>query len=536
MPLAREQKVASENNFASVLITASNDRHAESRATRGSTKDSRAVDETAPATPGRNASDDESTAASGPTETQDGAAVSDAPSTLTSTVPAATDASGSVGATFLQAGASSGNAYLLAGIPAVSASELSVDTVGSGTKEVAPTDSSALSVPNKQDRSRAQIDVKSSILQASPTVAAVDQVTAPMASLADLRSRTHGSMLEACGDAKSGAVETPVKGQSQSAPTVKVAPEGTAGAAVPDSTDATQPSILQSVPDVTTQSDFERLVLSDGIGLIPTGSPQGIEAEIKPLGKGGSAAGDAGVASVGIGAGGSKVGLVDAGNSPVHAGPGGSQATQTVQQAPSKGTADTTVRGVEAASIQGLVPTLSHPSASLQHTTTPVSESSHSAKTENLPTVEHLETAEAAAPSGINSAKIIQTMGETEMHVGMHSEEFGDISIRTSLSQQQMVTQISLTHNDLSQAISTHLSTVQAKLGEEYGLHASIEISNQGTAFSGGQADSSQRREQQPFARSSHGSFINSTDLNENASSVVALASARSGHGLDIRV
>ena len=35
------------------------------------------------------------------------------------------------------------------------------------------------------------------------------------------------------------------------------------------------------------------------------------------------------------------------------------------------------------------------------------------------------------------------------MRVGMHSTEFGDISIRTTLSQQQMLAQISLDHSDL---------------------------------------------------------------------------------------
>ena len=161
--------------------------------------------------------------------------------------------------------------------------------------------------------------------------------------------------------------------------------------------------------------------------------------------------------------------------------------------------------------------------------------STHAAKAQNLPASTQLPTGEGTAASGINSAKLIQTMGETEMHVGMHSAEFGDISIRTSLSQQQMVAQISLEHSDLSQTISSHLSTMQAKLGEEYGLHASIEINSQGAPLSGGQGDS-QQRERQPTGRSISGMSIGPAELGESVSSVVALSSAGSGHGLDITV
>jgi hypothetical protein len=93
---------------------------------------------------------------------------------------------------------------------------------------------------------------------------------------------------------------------------------------------------------------------------------------------------------------------------------------------------------------------------------------------------------EPAAASGINAAKLLQTMGGTEMRVGMNSSEFGDISIRAAVSQQQMTAQISLDHTDLGQAIAAHIANAQTKLGNEYGLHASIEVSQQGASFSGG--------------------------------------------------
>lgn len=96
----------------------------------------------------------------------------------------------------------------------------------------------------------------------------------------------------------------------------------------------------------------------------------------------------------------------------------------------------------------------------------------------------HGDGSEPTAASSINTAKLMQTMGESEMRVGMHSAEFGDISIRTSIVEKQMVTQISLDHDALSQAISSHVASVQSKLGDDFGLHASIEVHNLGSSLS----------------------------------------------------
>jgi hypothetical protein len=218
-----------------------------------------------------------------------------------------------------------------------------------------------------------------------------------------------------------------------------------------------------------------------------------------------------------------------------------SQIAQNAQGDASKaGVAVVVPKATESGAIQSsmqtlLTPAVSHGTANAQHGAAATPDAAHTGMAQHLAASTHVASEEVVAASGINSARLIQTMGETEMHVGMHSAEFGDISIRTSLSQQQMVMQISLDHNDLSQAISAHLSTVQAKLGEEYGLHASIEINNQGAPLSGGQGNSSQR-DQQTFGRSSQGESIALAGSIENVAGVVAQAGAGSGHGLDITV
>lgn len=177
----------------------------------------------------------------------------------------------------------------------------------------------------------------------------------------------------------------------------------------------------------------------------------------------------------------------------------------------------------------------SHETASAQHLPTSIGDTPRTAKSQDAPVSIHTAGDEPVASSGINTAKLIQSMGGSEMSVGMHSAEFGDISIHTTISQQQMVTQISLNHNDLSQAISAHVATVQAKLGDDYGLHASITINNQGTPLSGDSQNASQP-EQRSRTGSSSVKSVAVPVVTDSGISPGALASVGSRYGLDIRI
>jgi hypothetical protein len=103
----------------------------------------------------------------------------------------------------------------------------------------------------------------------------------------------------------------------------------------------------------------------------------------------------------------------------------------------------------------------------------------------------------SAGISGISAARLIQTIGSSEMRMGMHSSEFGNISIRTSVSQQQIFAQISVDHNELGNALSTHIHSVQSRLGSEYGLNANIQL-NQSGASSSGERGGSQQQPSRP--------------------------------------
>jgi hypothetical protein len=150
------------------------------------------------------------------------------------------------------------------------------------------------------------------------------------------------------------------------------------------------------------------------------------------------------------------------------------------------------------------------------------------------PASNELESGDAMASSGINAAKLIQTMSQTEMSVGMRSSEFGNISIRTSVSQQQMLAQISLDHGELSQALSSHVSSLQTKLENVSGLHTLIEVNHQG-ALSSGDSGNPAQREQKEFVRSARTANAAVAAEPEAALAPGALGSVNDGVRLDIR-
>ena len=110
------------------------------------------------------------------------------------------------------------------------------------------------------------------------------------------------------------------------------------------------------------------------------------------------------------------------------------------------------------------------------------------------------ESGKAIAELGLSAARLMQSVTGSEMRIGLNSAEFGDISIRTTISNHQMVAQISLDHSELSQSISAHAFSMQDKLGKEYGLDASIEVNAFASAHTGESGDSSHRERAHPAA------------------------------------
>lgn len=74
----------------------------------------------------------------------------------------------------------------------------------------------------------------------------------------------------------------------------------------------------------------------------------------------------------------------------------------------------------------------------------------------------------------INTARLIQSVHETGMHVGIRTEEFGNVSITTSATRQAVTAQISLEHTDLAKTIAAGLPEMQARLGSDQPLEVRI--------------------------------------------------------------
>jgi hypothetical protein len=176
---------------------------------------------------------------------------------------------------------------------------------------------------------------------------------------------------------------------------------------------------------------------------------------------------------------------------------------------------------------------------STQIATSSVAIDSHPAKTTDIVAPVPVPV-EQPLPS-INTAKLVQDLGQSEMRVGIRSAEFGDISIRTSATPDLISAQISLDHSDLAKVLATHLPELQAKLGGGQSANVQIEMSAQHAGTSGGSSNSSaedpQKSRQQPGGPAS--SRENSGADAQRYSPVIApmlSTGNRSSARLDVRV
>jgi hypothetical protein len=165
----------------------------------------------------------------------------------------------------------------------------------------------------------------------------------------------------------------------------------------------------------------------------------------------------------------------------------------------------------------------------------------HTAKTADIAAAAVTIALPQAVPV-INTAKLIQTMSQTEMRVGMRSNDFGNISINTSATRDLISAQISLDHGELAKALAAHLPEMQARLGGNQAVDVRIDMNGQTTGqgpgtspgMSNGSADGSRGdRQQKGSATSSQ-----SSDGFAGQGSAIAAAGlllGEAGARLDIR-
>ena len=112
----------------------------------------------------------------------------------------------------------------------------------------------------------------------------------------------------------------------------------------------------------------------------------------------------------------------------------------------------------------------------------------------------HKTAAEISVTSPLGSvqtARLVQHLSDTELHVGIAAGEFGKIDIHTSVSESQISARIYVEHDDLKAALVGSLPQFHEKLSAEHRLDAQIELYNTGPNFSNG-SDRQQQQQRTP--------------------------------------
>ena len=150
-------------------------------------------------------------------------------------------------------------------------------------------------------------------------------------------------------------------------------------------------------------------------------------------------------------------------------------------------------------------------------------------------------TAPQLAPPIINTAKLIQSLGQSEMRVGMRSSEFGNISISTSSTRDQISAQISLDHGELAKTLATHLLEMQSRWSSDQAVDLRIGLNGQGIGASGGMlnptaGESRGNREQTGGSTAGHSGGVLVERQSSSSVQAVSAGEGRLDARLDIRV
>jgi len=109
--------------------------------------------------------------------------------------------------------------------------------------------------------------------------------------------------------------------------------------------------------------------------------------------------------------------------------------------------------------------------------------------------------ADDIAPSshaGVNTAKLVQGLTQSELRVGLQTRDFGNIDIRTSASHHEFSAQISVEHSEVARTLTTELPSLYARLNEQQVPVSNIHIHSQSLSTSSGLDQRSQHSSPQP--------------------------------------
>lgn len=184
---------------------------------------------------------------------------------------------------------------------------------------------------------------------------------------------------------------------------------------------------------------------------------------------------------------------------------GGSSASETVQ-APDSNTSSNQLRTSEASpsfsmagAVAGTQPTTTGDGKAGTAALTPEGNEQQSGRLspeQTGVTQDHLPESSAAYTPLVNSAKLVERMGESELRVGIRAGEFGSVDIRTSMVRNQFTAEISVERSELGRAMAAELPSLHDRLAEQRVSVANIAVQNSASGHSSASQHEKPRSEQ----------------------------------------
>jgi hypothetical protein len=110
------------------------------------------------------------------------------------------------------------------------------------------------------------------------------------------------------------------------------------------------------------------------------------------------------------------------------------------------------------------------------------------------------ETAAVYPSSLVQSAKLVERIGEAELRLGIRTGEFGSVDIRTSMVHNQFTAEISVERGELGRVMAAELPSLQSRLTEQGVPVASITVQNHTGGASTASDQQNPRGGQQQYA------------------------------------
>ncbi len=100
------------------------------------------------------------------------------------------------------------------------------------------------------------------------------------------------------------------------------------------------------------------------------------------------------------------------------------------------------------------------------------------------------------APIVVQSARVLERMGQTEMRVGVNTASFGNVELRTTLNQDQVGASIATSHMELHAAMMAEMPSLERAMAQHHLRLDSLDLNARGGAHDSGSSAGSQSQSQ----------------------------------------